>query len=293
MVSRNERCTFTVLLSTEFYRELSERLENEAVKKESEVLLLDEQLACKDTALSTLEQQLVTQEQRHLVQMKVKSQQVASLQAELDVKAGHTAQVMTQLLAYKKAAREVPQPPPEPSPHPLTHSFSPSPPKGVVPKHHRRRLSSNADRLSSTTTALRIPQQCGTPLMPDALRIPHQCGTPSMPDALRMPHQCGTPSMPDPRPFLMRRKVSTDVLPVESYHEKTVLPPITRSWESDENHTPDKLLTTTNAYSKVVPSHRVDPSNSTSPEVQLETLAIGQTRQDRNIRHAQKYNGTG
>ena len=264
-ISQNERCAFTVLLSTEFYRELSERLENEARMKEKQVLLLDEQIARKDTELSALERRLVTQEQGHLAQLKAKSQQVASLQAELDAKAGHTAQVMTQLLAYKRSAKEplLPQPPPEPSSHALTHSFSPSPPKGVVPKLHRRHLSSNADRFPSTTNAL---QQCGT-----------------------------TTPMPDPSPFLMhRRKVGTtaEVPPVEAYHEKTVLPPITRSWESDENHTSRK--SPTNAYSKVLPSsHRADPSNSTSPEVQLETLAIGQTRRDRDIRHAQKYNGTG
>lgn len=198
--------------------------------------------------------------------------QVASLQAELDAKAGHVAQVMTQLLAYKKAAKEPQQLPPNQSTYSLTHCFSPSPPKGSVPKLHRRRLSSTTDQHRLSTTA----------------------------DALKLRQQMGTPPMPDPSPFLLHRQVTTDVLPVDTYHEKTVLPPITRSWEADEMHASDKSPRTNNdksprtrnTYAVVSKPHRVEPSSSTSPEVQLETLAIGQTRRDRNIRHAQKYNGT-
>ena len=243
----------------EFYRELSETLQQEVKSKDKNLSLLEELVARGNAKTAALEQQLAVQEQRHLAAMKHKNQQVATLQAELDGKASHIAQVMTQLLAYKRAAKEVP-PSSDQTAYSVTHSFSPSPPKSAVPKLHRRRLSSTTDqqRLSSTGDVLRHRQQ-----------------------------HVGTPPVPDPTPFLLQRQVTSDARPVDAYHEKTVLPPITRSWEADEKGTSPRSR---NTYALVSQPHLVE--SSTSPEVQLETLAIGQTRQDRNIRQAQKYNGT-
>ena len=242
----------------EFYRELSEKLQQEAKSKDKNLSLLEELVARGNAKTAALEQQLALQEQRHLAAMKHKNQQVATLQAELDAKASHIAQVMTQLLAYKRSAREVP-PSSDQTAYSVTHSFSPSPPKSAVPKLHRRRLSSTTDqqRLSSTGDVLRHRQ-----------------------------HRVGTPPVPDPTPFLLQRQVTSDTRPVDAYHEKTVLPPITRSWEADEKGTSPRSR---NTYALVSQPHLVE--SSTSPEVQLETLAIGQARQDRNVRQAQKYNG--
>ena len=272
-------------LYSDAYKERVTILEKDVKTYQKTIADINKDMDTKDKRAKFLEEQIKAQERKYIGELKGKEQIITSLNSELEHKASMISTLTMKIREMKKEARSVRE-----TKSPRVHNTSkpetssprdlesqtpvpamPAPPRDAPPKQRHYRRSVGHASLSQSGVKNRPPSSRKLEDRPNSGN--------------------SSDSMPDPTPFLRLATSENEPTPRVKRSEKAILPPIISS--SDNPLSMPMLLPMSADSDKFMKgsSRQKERVSSSSPEIEVETLAVDQVKSRRHaLRQAREYN---